>query len=103
MESKTIAFTGAGAQQSAGSVFLVHESTGAGGVDLLADRLRGRVRHAARRGQILAVRMGRPEPRDIVEQARPANESGEPQQVHAVQQLLVHHRIADATRLGHRT
>lgn len=70
-------------------------------MDLLANRLRGRVRHAARRGQILAVRMGRPEPRNIVEQARPENEPAEPQQVHAVQQLLVHHRVADATRLGH--
>lgn len=70
-------------------------------MDLLASRLRGRVRHAARCGQILAVRMGRPEPRHIVEQARPENESVEPQQVHVIQQLLVHHRIADATRLGH--
>lgn len=52
-----------GAQQPTGSVFFIHESAGPGSVDLLAGRLRGRVRHTVRRGQILSVRMGVPKSR----------------------------------------
>lgn len=73
-----------GSQQSADSIFFVHESSCVGSMDLLANRVRYRVRYTVRRCQIFTVRMGGSEFQNIVRRVQSRNKSAESQPIYIV-------------------